>query len=108
MSDWNCATFFFELRTGELRSTLLLRTRVNKDLKSSGWRLGLGRCPLLRCIYSAGLYSVVAPLGVFEEWAFRLSSATPRASSSSFASCAMFHTWAIITGQKNSRVIAVG
>ena len=37
-------------------------------------------------------YSAVASLGASEEWAFRLSSATRRASSSKLDSWAMFHT----------------
>src|SRR5215212_8565443 len=53
-------------------------------------------------------YSTVASLGAFEEWALRLSSATRKASSSSLDSWAMFHTWASITGQNTSNVIAVG
>src|SRR5215213_6687997 len=53
-------------------------------------------------------YSAVASLGALEECAFRLSSATRKASSSSLASWAMFHTWATSTGQNTSNVIAVG
>ncbi len=59
----------------------------------------------LLCVRS---YVCAIGLGAPEEWAFRLSSATPKASSSNLASWAMFHTWAIITGQKTSAVITVG
>ena len=68
------------------------------------------RRPILRAVtlQTVASYSAVASLGALEEWAFRLSSATRKASSSKWASWAMFHTWAIITGQKTSNVIAVG
>ena len=95
-------------RKPRLWGTFHARKEV-KGFTRTGRSLEEGRRPVvLGGVYSGASYCAVASLGVFEEWALRLSSATSRTSSSSLASWAMFHTCAIITGQKMSTVIAVG
>src|SRR5215203_1524481 len=73
--------------SSELRRITLPRALLKRRGRRSGRRLELGEAAPFWFDYSA-----VASSGAFEECAFRLSSATPKASSSKLDSCAMFHT----------------
>src|SRR5829696_9663440 len=115
MSD-RCHTQFRELRWGEVRRISLPRTWVNRGKKkeperdasehqkrarqtTKGAGGGGGVLTQDAASFWFGYSSTAASLGAFDEWAFRLSSATSKASSSKLASWVMFHTCAIITGQ---------
>src|SRR5829696_5333450 len=105
MSD-RCHTQFRELRWGEVRRISLPRTWVNRGKKKEPERdasehqkrarqttkgAGGGGGVLTQDAASFWFgYSAVASLGA-SEWAFRLSSATSKASSSKLASRVMFH-----------------